>query len=377
MGFVVVVQFAVKYCVGVFAWPLLALGYPLCASVWAIENNSISDTKKLNAYWVVLSLILLLEHALNLLKWLLLWQHIRLMIVCWLVIPHFDGALYVYMHLIRPCLCTDLQNVINKRMESLYAKDNFLAEMEKYVKENGSEALEKIIALKSGGTNQNLDVKDIKAAPSIENKEVKQLNSERPSVTQKDIRPVEVLEKNEVKAAKQDGGVQPNVTGVEYRNFAGPGTKRPVPDVAGRRELPQTPASGRDQKWTCEICHITLQSVSNLNSHLQGQKHLAACEALKTKNPSSRLKVVLNFAGPSLPKVVPTFISKNSNVPNVEPRKSGSKKGHPGNADVRGQQHRVILLQLQGNWRKLNSQRSQTKKALGLIGALYGAAFVM
>ncbi|XP_015892231.3 uncharacterized protein LOC107426542 isoform X1 [Ziziphus jujuba] len=309
MGFVGLVQFAVKYFVNALAWPLFALGYPLCASIRAIENNSVSDTQKLNTYWVVFSLILLLEHVLNLLEWLLLWPYIRLMIVCWLVTPYFDGAFYVYENLIRPCLSMDLQNVINwfnKRMESLYAKDNFLTELEKFIKENEPEALEKIIAGK--------------------------LNSERPTVTQKDIRPLEVLEKNEVKAFKKmmDGGVQPNVTRVEYRNFAGPEIKKPVPEAATtQREFPETPSSSKGQKWTCEICNITMQDVTTFNIHLQGQEHKVAVVALKAKYRASG------------PRVAPTDIPNNSNVPNVEPGKSGPQIEYPGNAEVRGQQQGI------------------------------------
>ena len=82
---------------------------------------------------------------------LVLWPYMRLMIVCWLVIPYFDGAFYIYKHLIRPCLSVDPQIVINwisKWKESSYVKDNLLTEMERYVKENGPEALEKILASK-------------------------------------------------------------------------------------------------------------------------------------------------------------------------------------------------------------------------------------
>ncbi|XP_015892232.2 uncharacterized protein LOC107426542 isoform X2 [Ziziphus jujuba] len=278
MGFVGLVQFAVKYFVNALAWPLFALGYPLCASIRAIENNSVSDTQKLNTYWVVFSLILLLEHVLNLLEWLLLWPYIRLMIVCWLVTPYFDGAFYVYENLIRPCLSMDLQNVINwfnKRMESLYAKDNFLTELEKFIKENEPEALEKIIAGK-------------------------------------------------------DGGVQPNVTRVEYRNFAGPEIKKPVPEAATtQREFPETPSSSKGQKWTCEICNITMQDVTTFNIHLQGQEHKVAVVALKAKYRASG------------PRVAPTDIPNNSNVPNVEPGKSGPQIEYPGNAEVRGQQQGI------------------------------------
>ncbi|KAH7517645.1 hypothetical protein FEM48_Zijuj09G0086600 [Ziziphus jujuba var. spinosa] len=431
MGFVGLFQFAVKFFVDVLAWPLFALGYPLYVSIRAIEHNSVSDAQKLNTYWVVFSLILLLEHVLNLLEWLLLWPYIRLMIVCWLVTPYFDGAFYVYKNLIRPCLSMDLQNVINwlnKRMESLYAKDNFLIEMEKFIKENGPEALEKIIACKSGSTMQNLDVKDIKASPSTENKEVEQLNSERPTVTRKDIRPVEVLEKNEVKAPKQDSGAQANVIRGENRNFLRPEIKNLVPEVETQGELPETPASTKGQKLTCEICNITLQSVIALDYHLEGKNHQAAVEALKAKNQSSGPKVVHNFAVPEIkkpvheaaaprelpqtsafgegqkwtceichmklqsmialnshfygkthkaavkalkaknqssgPKVAPTDIPKNSNVPNVEPGKSGPQKEYPGNAEVRGQQ--------QGNAasvpRKSVQAKQPKKPNIGSIG---------
>ncbi|GKU85883.1 hypothetical protein SLEP1_g489 [Rubroshorea leprosula] len=52
------------------AWPIFALGYPLVASIRAIETNSDSDCRKLVTYWVLFSLISLFEHAfMGLLKW--------------------------------------------------------------------------------------------------------------------------------------------------------------------------------------------------------------------------------------------------------------------------------------------------------------------
>ncbi|KAL5563819.1 hypothetical protein UlMin_033566 [Ulmus minor] len=145
MGALGLLQFAVK----VFL-PLLALGYPLCASIKAIEANSVSDTKTLNIYWAVFSLVLLFEHAfVKLLQWFPFWPYIRLMIVCWLVIPDFDGASYIYKHLICSDLSLDPQIVINwfnKRMESSFKRQKLAAEMERFVKENGAEALEKLVA---------------------------------------------------------------------------------------------------------------------------------------------------------------------------------------------------------------------------------------
>ena len=79
-----------------------------------------------------------------------LWPYIRLLIVFSLVMPHFDGAYYVYKHLICPCLSIDPQivfSLLNKRKESL-VREKFLSEVERYVKENGSESLENLIACK-------------------------------------------------------------------------------------------------------------------------------------------------------------------------------------------------------------------------------------
>ncbi|BBH10216.1 HVA22 homologue A [Prunus dulcis] len=149
MGFVGLVEFALQ-CFDVLGWPPLALLYPLCCTIRAIEANSISDSQRLP-----------------------LWPHIRLMIVFWLLIPHYGGAFYVYNHLIRPCLSMDLQIVINwfnKRKKSSFDRDNFLAEVERYVKENGPEALENIVASTSEKTKSSPDAKEFKAV-SLDNKE--------------------------------------------------------------------------------------------------------------------------------------------------------------------------------------------------------------
>ncbi|CBI29375.3 unnamed protein product, partial [Vitis vinifera] len=69
MGFMNVLKFSAA-CFDILAWPLFALGYPLCSSIRAIETNSISDFRKLVAYWVLFSLISLFDHAFSkLLEW--------------------------------------------------------------------------------------------------------------------------------------------------------------------------------------------------------------------------------------------------------------------------------------------------------------------
>ncbi|KAL5563818.1 hypothetical protein UlMin_033565 [Ulmus minor] len=154
MGALGLLQFAVKVFLHFLAWPLLSLGYPICASIKAIEANSVSGTQKLNTYWVVFSLVLLFEHAfVMLLQWFPFWPYIRLMIVCWLVISDFGGASYVYKHLICSGLSLYPQIVINwfnKRSESSFKRLKLVAEVVRFLMENGAEALEKLIASKFG-----------------------------------------------------------------------------------------------------------------------------------------------------------------------------------------------------------------------------------
>ncbi|RVW18570.1 HVA22-like protein a [Vitis vinifera] len=69
MGVMNVLKFSAA-CFDLLGWPLFALGYPLCSSIWVIETNSISDFRKLVTYWVLFSLISLFDHAFaKLLEW--------------------------------------------------------------------------------------------------------------------------------------------------------------------------------------------------------------------------------------------------------------------------------------------------------------------
>ncbi|XP_040364218.1 uncharacterized protein LOC121049900 isoform X6 [Rosa chinensis] len=300
MGLLGLVGFALQ-CFVVLAWPLFALVYPLYSSIKAIETNSITDTHKINTYWVVFSLILLFEHAfMKLLEWFLLWPYIRLLIVFFLVMPHFDGALCVYKHLICPCLSINPQvviNLFNKRKESL-ERDNFLSEVERYVKENGPEGLEKFIACKS--TRTNLNVKEFNAVSSMDNEASKSI---KPNGGQKDIKAVQVMVKKKETTASQVGTV--------------------IEDPEPPKEV--------QKEWTCALSQVTTTCERNLNSHLQGRKHKAAYEALKAGNQAF------------VPKIAPASTAKTSNQPNKELGKSipcsGSKQKVTVYENVQGQKN--------------------------------------
>ncbi|KAL5562719.1 hypothetical protein UlMin_032466 [Ulmus minor] len=336
MGVLVCLQFAVKFFLDFLAWPLLALGYPLCASIKAIETNSVSDTQKLNTYWVVFSSILLFEHAsVKLLQWFSFWPYIRLMIVCLLVIPYFDGASYLYKHLFCYCLSLDPKIVINwfnKWMESLFKREKLPAEVERFLKENGTEALEKLIASKSVGTN-NLEDEEIKAVSSIENKLVNKVNQVKPNL---------VCTENQIVATGESKKTIPEISPgrlellqtssskpiqkewtCENLIIATGDTKESFPEIAvGREELPRTSASKPVQKeWTCNICNVTTQSELVFNSHLQGKEHndKVVTEEIKAKNNtvlSEKTEVNESNAIPSYENKGVT--QSNHNEPDVE-----------------------------------------------------------
>ncbi|KAE9446997.1 hypothetical protein C3L33_21100, partial [Rhododendron williamsianum] len=106
---------------------------------------------------------------------LLFWPYMKLMATCFLVLPHFNGASYVYECLLRPCLSVDPRGAIKYFIKPKEGKSNiaevFLAVAERYVEENGSEALEKLLDRKSKLTKPDIGMEEIKAMANTEEKE--------------------------------------------------------------------------------------------------------------------------------------------------------------------------------------------------------------
>ncbi|KAF4381083.1 hypothetical protein F8388_012005 [Cannabis sativa] len=328
-------QFSLKYSLTYLAWPIVALVYPLCASIRAIEANSVLETQKLNTYWVVFSLILLLEHTLNLLEWFPLWPYIRLVTVFSLVIPYFDGAFHVYKHVLCPCLSMDHQIILNwfsQQKHTSVEKERVLTEVEKYIRENGTEALEKIIAGKpSSGSTKNPEVKEIKPVSVEDDKLVKQSSSDGPNLTKKDVSDVKLTEKKEVKEPVQASRVEPKPAEVtEKRTIITTEAKQTVPEIPSARaqlSLPLLPKSFQ-KEWKCHLCKVKVQSEITFFSHLQGRKHKDMEMEEATKAKKSQPKIVIpkksnqstegeprNLAKNQMdtPKVVFSYAQKQSN----------------------------------------------------------------
>lgn len=78
-----------------------------------------------------------------------IWSYAKLILTCWLVLPYFNGAAYVYEHYVRP-LFVNPQTIVNiwyvPRKKDYFGKpDDVLTAAEKYIQENGTEAFETLI----------------------------------------------------------------------------------------------------------------------------------------------------------------------------------------------------------------------------------------
>ncbi|KAL5054497.1 hypothetical protein RYX36_035179 [Vicia faba] len=237
-----------------------------CASIQAIETDCYAETKNLISYWILLSFIYLFDYALfNLLPWFHLWQYINLMIVFWLVTPDFGRASYVCNNLIRS---TKPQMVTCWR-KCFVERDNFLMHAEEYVKENGTEALEKLITSKSS---------------LIRELDLVQTNGERVQIEHKDIKDLEAIEKTEIHRTYA------NIVATQKSSSAAiVETKGTAESEGAGGEVVQSSNSTEKQvqrECTCALCLVKVTCEKTLNSHLKGKKHRAACEeALKLKMP--------------------------------------------------------------------------------------------
>ncbi|KAK6117957.1 hypothetical protein DH2020_048294 [Rehmannia glutinosa] len=134
----------------IIAGPVVSLLFPLYASIRAIETKSPADDQQWLTYWVLYSMITLFELTFaKLIEWLPFWSYTKLIFTCWLVIPYFSGAAYVYEHYVRPYIVTRQKSVniwYVPRKKDIFSKpDDILTVAEKYIEEHGPEAFEKMI----------------------------------------------------------------------------------------------------------------------------------------------------------------------------------------------------------------------------------------
>ncbi|KAK4598467.1 hypothetical protein RGQ29_015788 [Quercus rubra] len=134
----------------VLALPLVTLVFPLYASIRAIETKSRSDDQQWLTYWVLYSMLTLFELTFaKVLELFPIWPYAKLILTCWLVLPHFNGAAHVYRNFIRPFYRdpTTCQIWYVPRKKNVFKKpDDVLTAAENYIEEHGTEAFEMLIA---------------------------------------------------------------------------------------------------------------------------------------------------------------------------------------------------------------------------------------
>ncbi|AQK97934.1 HVA22-like protein f [Zea mays] len=130
--------------------PGVMLLYPLYASMRAIESPSSLDDQQWLTYWVLYSLITLFElSSWKVLQWFPLWPYMKLLLCCWLVLPVFNGAAYIYEAHVRryfkmgtyvsPSYGERQRRVL--QMMSLDARKS----VERFIDTHGPDALDRII----------------------------------------------------------------------------------------------------------------------------------------------------------------------------------------------------------------------------------------
>lgn len=116
-----------------------SISYEICSSYEAFNS---SFTVASYVKYVTLSRISLCPR-------IPLWHYTKLIFSCWLVIPYFSGAAYVYEHFVRPYLVTRQKSVnvwyVPRKKDVFSKPDDILTAAEKYIEENGPEAFEKMI----------------------------------------------------------------------------------------------------------------------------------------------------------------------------------------------------------------------------------------
>ncbi|KAL0357002.1 UNVERIFIED_CONTAM: HVA22-like protein c [Sesamum calycinum] len=288
MGIIGLLKLALL-CIDFLAWPVIALGYPLFSTIRAIETSSQYHLKKLAKYWTLFALISLLEFALvKIIEWIPFWSSLKLIATFWLVVPRFRGACHAYRRLISLCLFADVHSVIDRWSVEIQAvidrfykakegklrnTETFSDVVEKYIKENGAEALEKLIEARGRRLTIGMEEPDavqkdheaLEAAEKTASTEVKPLKE--PDDFLKDFKTLDATEKTASTEAQPVQSAEPST------NAWTPKETDAASEVKETKKV--------QQEWICALCQVTATSEKMLNDHLGGRKHKSMIESLK------------------------------------------------------------------------------------------------
>lgn len=142
--------------------PVMMLLYPLYASIMAIESPYKEDDQQWLTYWVLYSLVSLVEMAAwKVIQWIPFYSTVKLLIASWLVLPQFRGGIILYERFVRPYLnaatgLTDQKLTDEQRKWLGSINPEAQASVAAYIKENGAGAFDHLMKLATA------DIKDEK-----------------------------------------------------------------------------------------------------------------------------------------------------------------------------------------------------------------------
>ncbi|KAL8116865.1 hypothetical protein AgCh_023154 [Apium graveolens] len=196
--------------------------------------------------------------------------------------PGFNGASIAYNNIVRPCLSMQppqiLVDMVNKKQYVPLTRESFLEEAEKYVKENGTEGLERLFASKQIISEPPVAQKDIKAVDHLD-------KSTAAAEIEETSGPAKRSRRRKARAEKQQMTTTVDAD-IKVNNAASP-------ENLTENAFLVPPAFKNVQKeWTCAVCQVTTQSEATLKSHLQGMKHRTKCEELKLVKQTAAKKGV-------------------------------------------------------------------------------------
>ncbi|KAG0578665.1 hypothetical protein M758_4G037100 [Ceratodon purpureus] len=133
--------------------PVMMLLYPLYASIMAIESPYKEDDQQWLTYWVLYSLVSLVEMAAwKVIAWIPFYSTAKLLIASWLVLPQFRGGIILYEKFVRPYLnaatgMTDQKLTDEQRRWLGSISPDAQASVAAYIKENGPGAFDHLMKL--------------------------------------------------------------------------------------------------------------------------------------------------------------------------------------------------------------------------------------
>ncbi|XP_047980658.1 uncharacterized protein LOC125222204 isoform X3 [Salvia hispanica] len=280
-------------CIDLVGWPAIALVYPLFVSIRAVETGSGYHMRKLVRYWIIFSLFSLFEFAfVKLIEWIPFWSGVRLAIIFCLVMPQFEGACLAYQGLVSSFI--DRFDMLME--ERLCKRRTFLDVVDKYLNENGSEALEKLIASQMTPPEARVENRCLET-PLLKKSEQEwtcglcKMTSVGESTLNAHLQgsmhksKLEILKASLLNA--KDTGLSPLWQVQHTRSISAAWDLRGTYAAAEFKERmpPKEPENTllkkAEQEWTCDLCKVTMASKSMLNAHLQGSKHKSKLESPK------------------------------------------------------------------------------------------------